>query len=141
LRLRLNDPGQHAASGKLSAGILKEAGAQSAFDLSGNEFNLAAESYYRETLRKRHMEEALQLLLNDLQAIDREQSHDCDYRRVATQLIGTAGAADFLESRRTALVNETLDHKTLAQCIRLTLLAIYRDRDLASATPGASSRR
>ncbi len=129
LRQRLHEPQQYAASGKLTSGILKQAGARSPLALSGSEFNLAAEDYYRDALRKRHIEEALQSLLDDLREIDQDQPRDHRYRRVATHLIGPASAADFLESRKGGLLAETLDQATLAQCIRLTLLAIQRDRD------------
>lgn len=143
LRGRLNDPGQYAASGKLTAGILKEAGARSPMNLSGDEFNLAAEDYYRETLRKRHLNEALTSLLEDLREIDRDQPNDRPYRRTATTLIGPQSAGDFLDSRKNGLLDETLDQATLAQCIRLTLLAVQRDRDVtkSGAMSAASSCR
>jgi hypothetical protein len=133
LRLRLDDPQHYAASGKLTAGILGEVGATSPMKLSGTEFNLAAEDYYRETLRKRHLDEALQSLLDDLRDIDGDQPRDHRYRRIASQIIGTERARDFLDARKADLVAESLDEATLAQCIRLTLLAIQRDRDLVAA--------
>lgn len=136
---RLQEPGQYAASGKLTDGILKDAGAQSPLTLSGNEFNVAAEHYYRETLRKRHLEEAIQSLLADLKEIDADQSHEHDYRRIATEIIGPGSAADFLRTRTDGLLEETLDAATLARCIRLTVLAIRRDRDRAAPSPAGAS--
>lgn len=132
LRRRVKEPEQYAASGKLTAGILKEVGAQSPLQLSGNEFNLVAENYYRETLRKRHLGEALESLLDDLREIDRDQPKDHYYRRIATTIIGPQNCGDFLESMKDGLLGETLDEAALVRCIRLTLLAIQRDRDLAA---------
>jgi hypothetical protein len=139
LRLRLDDPQHYAASGKLTAGILGEVGATSPMKLSGSEFNLAAEDYYRETLRKRHMDEALRSLLDDLRDIDGDHPRDHRYRRIASQIIGTERARDFLDARKADLMAESLDEGTLAQCIRLTLLAVQRDRDLVAARTGIPS--
>ncbi len=142
LQRRVKEPDQYAASGKLTAGLLKEAGVRSPLDLSGDEFNLAAEDYYRETLRKRHLEEGLESLLEEFREIDRDQTKDHPYRQIATQIIGTKSVGNFLSSLRDDLLGETLDEATLAQCIRLTLLAIQRDRDLAeSHTTSALSYR
>jgi hypothetical protein len=139
LRRRLREPQEYAASGKLTTGILEETGARSPLKLSGNEFNLAAEHYYRETLRRRHMEEAVQSLLNNLRDIDRDQPADHRYRAIASQIIGTGSARDFFEARKAGLLAETLDERTLAQCIQLTLLAIQRDRDLAAPDAATAS--
>jgi len=139
LRLRLTDPVQYAASGKLTTGILKEVGTGSPMNLSGDEFNLAAEDYYRETLRKRHLNEALTSLLEDLREIDRDQPKDHPYRRTATTLIGPQSAGDFLDSRNDGLLGETLDEATLAQYIRLTLLAVQRDRTLMESNETIAS--
>jgi hypothetical protein len=142
LKVRLEDPEHYAASGKLTAGILKEVGARSPMTLSGTEFNRAAEDYYRETLRRRHLAEGIDALLHDLQEIDRDEPRDREYRRTATTIIGATSACDFAASLQDGLLNETLDEAALAQAIRLTLLAIRRDRDRAeSGTVGASSRR
>jgi hypothetical protein len=137
LRLRVEEPAQYAASGKLTAGILKEVGAGSPMDLSGDEFNRAAETYYRETLRTRHLNEALDALLEDLRAIDRDHPRDHRYREIATAIIGTQRAGDFVESLKDGLLRETLDEGALARCIHLTVLMVQRDRDLAA--PGASA--
>ncbi|MEI6125842.1 MAG: hypothetical protein WCQ99_04735, partial [Pseudomonadota bacterium] len=72
----LNDrilyPDRLSASGNLTRGILHEANAASPLKLSADEFNSAAEKFYRSSLRKRHMEEALAVLEADCRDADQE---------------------------------------------------------------------
>jgi hypothetical protein len=134
LRQRLADPDSSAASGRLTAAILGQAGARSPLQISGQEFNQAAETYYRETLRTRHMEEALDRLQEDLHMIDR--SHDDGDRELTARfrtIIGRQDAATFVESIRPSLLNEELPASTLRQCIHLLLLVLHRDRQAATA--------
>ncbi|TKB76135.1 MAG: hypothetical protein E8D45_06880 [Nitrospira sp.] len=72
LEARINDPDKESVAGKLTRGILDEAGAASWTALSGSEFNLAAESYYRGTLRLRHLREGLDQLEADVTAQERD---------------------------------------------------------------------
>jgi hypothetical protein len=134
LRQRLADPDSSAASGRLTAAILGQAGARSPLQISGQEFNQAAETYYRDTLRMRHMEEALDRLQEDLLAIDR--SHD-DADRVfmeqVTAVIGRQDAGSFVQAIRPSLLCEELPVSTLRQCIHLLLLVLQRDRQTAAA--------
>ena len=135
LRERLADPDQHSASGKLIAGILREAGARSHMALSGQEFNLAAEQYYRATLRVRHLSEAWGLLQEDYREIEASQrSHDRVYGRLAAGILKRRSPADFLASARPGLLEEVLDETTLRRCIWLTLLTVARDMEAAGAT-------
>ena len=59
LENRITDPDHHAVSGRLTRDILDQAGVSTPFKLSGSEFNQAAEAFYRTTLRKQHLAEAL----------------------------------------------------------------------------------
>jgi hypothetical protein len=58
---RLSDPTARA-SHRLAQGILKEVGARDPMKVEARTFNLAAERYYRGTLRRSQIDEALQLL-------------------------------------------------------------------------------
>ena len=66
LQRRLDHPGQHSVAGRLTEGILREAGIDSPMKLHADEFNRAAESYYRNRLRIRHVQEGLGFLEGDL---------------------------------------------------------------------------
>ena len=65
LRARLADPDRQAAVSRLTRGILGGSGCRRPTDLSAEEFNQAAEVYYREGLRRRHIAEALWFLEED----------------------------------------------------------------------------
>lgn len=52
-RIRL--PAERSAGGRITRAILDHAGARSPMHLSADEFNLAAEGYYRDVLRQRHV--------------------------------------------------------------------------------------
>ncbi|MFN0108269.1 MAG: hypothetical protein ACKVZH_05380 [Blastocatellia bacterium] len=66
LQARLDNPREHSASGKLVRGILGDGKARSPLDLSAREFNLQAEHFYRNDLRRRHIAEAFAFLLEEL---------------------------------------------------------------------------
>lgn len=99
LESRLENP-ELAAASKLTRGILSEAGVKSAFDLSGNEFGLAAEKYYRNTLRLRHFQQGLDLLKSSL----REQGAN----------------RQFLSSEETAFLHALLQNRTPERFIEMT---------------------
>lgn len=65
LEQRLRDPAQRA-SHRLLGGILGEAGARDPLEVEARAFNLAAERYYRGHLRRQQLDEALQLLQEEL---------------------------------------------------------------------------
>ena len=48
--------------------------ARTPFKLSGSEFNQAAETFYRTTLRKQHLEEALTVVSEDCKNLDMSDS-------------------------------------------------------------------
>src|SRR5262245_66154090 len=66
LKARLDDPANHSAAGKLARGILENVDLRSPMQMKAEEFNLQAERYYRDTLRRRHIAEAFEFLINDL---------------------------------------------------------------------------
>ena len=62
LKLRLTRPEEYSTSGKLTRGILNQLGARSPLKVKAEEFNRAAELYYRNDLSKQHLCEALSFL-------------------------------------------------------------------------------
>jgi hypothetical protein len=133
---RLEDPTRHAASQRLIRGILGEANKPSAMDLPAMQFNLAAERYYRDTLRRRHMQEAIDLLRDAFDALDGWQSwRSGRYNRPLLKLLGGRSVSEFLTSRRQRLLTESLDHGDLRRLIQLSLLVI----DSAMQPPGSTA--
>ncbi len=67
LENRLNFPQEQSANGKLSRGILKTMGEKiTPFHLSGEEFNSASETFYRQGLRHQHIEDGFAYLAQDI---------------------------------------------------------------------------
>ena len=66
LRARIEQSNEYSALGKLTRGILRNCRRTSPLDARAQEFNLAAEQYYREELRAKHLDEALDFLEEDL---------------------------------------------------------------------------
>jgi hypothetical protein len=59
LQRRVEQPHEHSVAGKLTRGILDDLNVRSPLKVPADEFNLAAESFYRNTLRHRQTREAL----------------------------------------------------------------------------------
>jgi hypothetical protein len=130
LEARINDPERESVAGKLTRGILDEAGATSWTALSGMEFNLAAESYYRGALRLRHLREGLDQLEADVTVQEREteqsawtpyQSQD---QRPPSRIV-----ADLKQ----AVLSERADEGALRTLIGLTLWSVGADARAAGA--------
>jgi hypothetical protein len=128
LKARIDEPETFSAAGRLTAGILREGNAKRPMDLSGREFNTAAERYYREDLRKRHMEEALLVLEHDFMKMD---SHiicgDCLFRNGLASILAEGSSTSFLANIRKNLMKEEIPEDILRKLIHLTLLTIYSD--------------
>ncbi|MGP0564482.1 MULTISPECIES: hypothetical protein [unclassified Nitrospina] len=59
---RVRYPAEHSAGGKLTRSILQTCDAKSPFDLDAETFNTAAESQFRDGLRKQHIQESVEEL-------------------------------------------------------------------------------
>jgi hypothetical protein len=92
-------------------------------------FNQAAEQYYRDTLRRNQMEEGLNLLEKDLDAIDAphtwRQGH---YNRPLYQILRGSNAREFLAGHRQALLFEMASEETLSKLIHLFILTTLKAR-------------
>src|SRR5262249_41227044 len=86
-----------------------EAGASSPLRLSADEFNAAAEAYYRDTLRRRHLAEGLDLLRGDVRRLDEP------------------GASAFLDAVAPDVLAGTAGGHALARLIHLPLRTILAD--------------
>ncbi len=140
LEQRLMAPAENGAAGRLARGILAEAGAQSPLDLSGSEFNAAAEAYYRGTLRRRQMQEGLALFAKDLAAIDapRTWRHGV-YNRHLLDLLDGRDARKYLYDHKTAILEETADEAVLQTLIRLFILTLHHQAERAKNAVNAAS--
>jgi len=96
------DNDEFSAAGRLTRGVVEEANTNDPMKLNAQEFNSAAERYYRERLRKRHLTEAILCLERGLVNMER---HSQDVDSVSTlalkATLGHQRPNDFLQ-----LVNE-----------------------------------
>lgn len=104
LRQRLENPQFHSVSSRLTAGILDKAGTDDAMKLSGQQFNLAAERYYRDDLRERHLREALSELRRRVRSLERRATLiDGPLREALRRCFGKAGASGLLDGAEETL--------------------------------------
>ena len=129
LKDRLDNPDECSAFGKLTKGILQESGATSPFSLSGEECNTAAETYYRQTLRTRHLSEAIQELEVDCATLDARGTPALHKAKALVQAIlgPSTSAQAFLERTKPALIDETISLPHLTKLIHLVLITLLVD--------------
>jgi hypothetical protein len=132
LSLRLENPEQLSAEGKLLSGILDLAGARSPMDLSAEEFARSAEQYYRTSLRDRHLQEGLDVLTDDLRAMEtRRREGDQELRELLAYTVGSVDPCLFLISFRRAVVTASIATVPLVRLILMLLISIRNDAELA----------
>jgi hypothetical protein len=121
LENRIQEPDRHAASGRLTRDILDHAGARTPFKLSGTGFNQAAETFYRTTLRKRHLEEALAVVSEDCKTLDQADSPG-ELGKAVSQAIHQRPAAEFIAAVHDDVLNDRIRLDDLTSLIHLLIL-------------------
>ncbi|RNC70397.1 MAG: hypothetical protein ED859_06190 [Desulfuromonadales bacterium] len=134
LAARLELPERLGVAGRLTRGILGETGTRSAMATNAADFNRGAESFYRNTLRNRHLNEALSLLEDQLTGLDRRASEGDDTTAaLLAELAGDNGAAPFLRRVRRDLLDERLSAGTLRAVIALLLACVADETERSAA--------
>ena len=129
LKERIENPETESAAGRLTKGILGEAGVVHPFDLSHYAFNRAAERYYRERLRKKQTDEALKLLEEDLRNLDSRILHgDGFLREILHSMVGNRSASEYLSVARADILDERAPENIVRTLINLTLLSFLVDQ-------------
>ena len=125
---RIEDPKGCSAAGRLTAGILENAGSTHPMKLNGEEFGLASERFYRSILRKRHIQAALDLLEIDFKNLDAYAILGRDiFRDSLAHILGRGNAGSFLDRVRPQAAEERIDEADLVRLIHLILLSIHQD--------------
>ncbi|GFO57707.1 hypothetical protein GMST_00320 [Geomonas silvestris] len=133
LEQRLVEPERHSASGKLTHGILSELNATDPMKVPADEFNLGAERYYRNGLRRRHIVEGLAFLEEDFLALDVAAARGDELERGMLRACARGGAAPFLTQVREDLIAERLDLERLTSLLNLALVTVNRDQEKSHA--------
>ncbi len=129
LERRLDFPGECSASGKLSKGILERLNTRDPMHVPAEQFNQAAEDYYRETLKQSHMAEAMEYLERDLQRLDQAAclGDNAMSKDLKHNLNGQSAGA-FLSAIKGDLMADKIDIDALQRLINLLIFTIHRDQ-------------
>ncbi len=125
---RINRPQVHSAEGKLTAGILNVAGLDSPMKAKAQDFNLAAEEYYRNDLKKQYLQEALDFLCEDLKELEAcgvfsEQG----YKETFHYALGDRSAGRFVDAVRQEVLDESASADDIRKLIDLMLATVHYD--------------
>lgn len=125
---RIASPGTHATAERLTHSILKEANADHPMKLPSDVFNTASEKYYRETLRKKHIWEALDLLGQDFVKLDACAALGRDiFREAINGILGDQSVWEFFENIQGEVISEDINNRSLHQLVQLMVLSIHHD--------------
>jgi cell division septum initiation protein DivIVA len=129
LKERLEDPDQKSATGKLIQGITAESGKKtSPIHTRAREFNLSSEDYYRNALRKRHMEEAFSFLEEILGDIHKNTNLSVELKHASSFAIGEMDISSYLARCKKALIQDLeLSIEQITRLINLAVLAISHE--------------
>jgi hypothetical protein len=126
---RINDFDEYSVSSRLIRGILNSKQKHSPHDMDSDEFNYAAEGYYRGDLKRRHISEALLSLTEDCRMMDKSILGSGDSISKAMRFIlNDSGAARMLAILTDDVVEERVDLEQLIKLIHLILVVEYIDQ-------------
>jgi hypothetical protein len=129
LAVRLDEPDRCAAIGKLTKGILQEGNVRSPFKLSADEFNQAAERFYRSELRSRHIREALMFFKEDAAQLDTPAVRQNQVIREALyEILRSRGISDFITTAERNILEDRASEETLEKVICLMVVAIFAEQ-------------
>jgi hypothetical protein len=127
LENRLRNPQGQAADKKLTEGILSTANTSTPLKLSGEEFNRAAEKYYREELRRKHVEEAFDVFQGDMNKGEGAAPYEVPPDKAVKALLGERDVTGFLKLAREQVIDESASVEMLRKLIHICILSIYTD--------------
>jgi hypothetical protein len=107
--------------------------------LTGEEFNAAAEAFYRERLKKEQMAEAMEVWSAQVRQMDSMTNwRNGQDAQALFSLLQGSDAADFVDKARPAVVAENSPLPTVTQLIHLMLLTLnYMKRQTETVRPEA----
>jgi hypothetical protein len=125
---RLERPERRSVLGKLTHGILADLGVDSPMKAEAVEFNLAAERYYRTSLRTRHMREAFSLLEEDFGLADPALAFlESDHAQAIRYALHEQSPLDFLSAVKPSVLGGTVSLGQLRKLIHLVLANTRKD--------------
>ena len=137
LNRRIADNPRHAAADRLTRRICDTAGVKSSTAISGDEFNAAAEAFYRNNLKKEQMDQALAVWREQVRQLDNLSTWRSGvYNRALFSILKGRDAVSFIDTLRSAVLAEELTAADLARLIHLMLLTLdYMQAQVDAACP------
>nr|WP_320050941.1 hypothetical protein [uncultured Desulfuromonas sp.] len=128
LRRRIERPEEFSVSGRLTNDIMSTLGTDKPLHVPAAEFNRAAEEFYRTTLRRRHVDEALELLRHELPQLQQMARHSDCVRATLKMVCGQRSLGHAYDQLMDAARHQNLHGATLQRLINLLLLSIHVDQ-------------
>ena len=133
LNARLHSPEIFSSGGRLVNGILSEEKNKSPMAHRGESFNRKAEKYYIENLRKKHMDQGINVLKETFSRMDLwAESRDPACREAIYNILEGTDLMSFITSIKKPFLDETMSMKQIKQLIYLIIL--YVDRETRNKT-------
>lgn len=129
LQTRIENP-QCTVSGKLTSGILDKLGNNKPLAVKADEFNAAAEQYYRTDLCRNQMSEAFAFLEEDFATASDWKEGE---KTVLTSVLGGTDPLRFLRTCRNEVLADSTSPEVLTRLIGLLILSIHHDTVEAGA--------
>jgi len=134
LGLRLENPQDHAAADRMTGAILDSAGVKSPLRMKADDFNKAAEQFYRTDLKMRHIKEAFRFFEEDLSRIEAASAKDEPAIRNALQFaLNDQEASRFVSIAKRKVIDEEISTSELIKLIDLILISVDNDRSQSQA--------
>ena len=129
LHQRINEPGEFSTAGKLTNGILKEFGVNSPLNIKTDKFNQVAEKYFRDNLRKFHIEESMQVIHDSFKKLEnlKEANEFHWYNKEIFTVLGINNVPGYLKIVKNKLINNKIPMDDLNKLIYLMLITIDFD--------------
>lgn len=125
LEARIVSKEQDTAAGRLTRRICETAGTSSPMSLAGDAFNQAAESFYRNQLKKEQMGEAVDLWCEALHHLDGMAAwRDGTYNQALLSILKGKDAAAWVNTLKSTILAEELPLATVTRLIHLMLLTL-----------------
>ncbi|MEE4242350.1 MAG: hypothetical protein V2I36_12855 [Desulfopila sp.] len=112
------------AGGRLTAGVCRHLPSrQTPLSVSSDVFNCSAEKYYRTELKKFHIREGLEVLVQDCLRLDKNREPRLQH--IGADVFGGAGAAEYVARNIETILSEKADEITLQKFIHICLAVIH----------------
>lgn len=129
LEHRICHPGMYGAAAAITHGILQVKDALDPLQLEADDFNREAERYYRTAVRRRHTQEGLDVLAEELQEAESEPR----VQPLLRSVLGEQDVQGFMARVGAGL--ERLQQDDLRKLIHVVLVTVLKDWEKGHAAP------